>query len=396
MEVLFIDYGNSCTCTCLRALPEDLLLMPALAQKCSLQKPEGIDQWTPQACDKFKEIAADGATIFSVKKLTTGETAIVELLLDGESVSLMLLPKTVDCHVIKFESLDSFHIKKHDDAEEFNTICKLEPLPGFQWAEESKKMFEDLNNNCQAVFQVEFVTSDLVRLYIDGRDIRSKLGGIRITPTNSTTTTPKKYVDAEVSSERNIEEDVSTLAVEIVNSSAVSKENKNTESVEQILDKDGRERVRQLASDLPEAKEAPGDAKNTDEISDTNKPQSCAEGAQNVLPSAPTRDKSHVKDTELANNLPDPKKKESDLQHTESVPQLKRDVSDSSQNVTESVAKTAKDKLLTETINSFTEEQMADKKNTQDTLNAVAETLDDMIDSITMSRLFFLFINFCI
>lgn len=46
----------------------------------------------------------------------------------------------------------------------------------------------------KTLFQVEFVTSDLVRLYIDGRDIRTDLGGIK-TPSSSTTTTPRKYVD---------------------------------------------------------------------------------------------------------------------------------------------------------------------------------------------------------
>lgn len=147
LEVLFIDYGNSCTSTCMRALPEDLALMPALAQKCSLQKPAEVEQWMPQACEKFKEIAADGVTIFNVKKLTTGETAVIDLLLDGQSVSYMLLPKTVDCFVTKFESLESFHIRKHDDEKELNTICKLEALSGVQWNEESNKIFRDLNKN---------------------------------------------------------------------------------------------------------------------------------------------------------------------------------------------------------------------------------------------------------
>lgn len=147
LEVLFIDYGNSCTCTCMRALPEDLALMPAMAQKCSLQKPQEIEQWTQQASDKFKEIAAEGVTIFNVKKLRTGETAVVDLLLDGQSVSHMLLPKTIDCCVVKFESFNSFHIRKHGDTEELNTVCKLEPLSSVQWNEESNKKFCDLNKN---------------------------------------------------------------------------------------------------------------------------------------------------------------------------------------------------------------------------------------------------------
>lgn len=147
LEVLFIDYGNSCTSTCMRALPEELALMPAMAQKCSLQKPAEVAYWTPQACEKFKEIAADGVTIFNVKKLTTGETAVIDLLLDGQSVSYILLPKTVDCYVTQFISLESFHIRKHDDEKELNTVCKLETLSGVQWNEESNRIFCDLNKN---------------------------------------------------------------------------------------------------------------------------------------------------------------------------------------------------------------------------------------------------------
>lgn len=119
-------------------------MMPALAQKCSLQKPPGIDQWTPQAVEKFKEIAADGVTIFNFRKLSTGETAVVELLLDGEDITLQLLPKTVDCYISKFDSLESFYITKHDEQEQLSEVCKLEPLPGVTWDEESSNMFMKL------------------------------------------------------------------------------------------------------------------------------------------------------------------------------------------------------------------------------------------------------------
>lgn len=141
IEVLFIDYGNSCTCSCLRSLPEDLLHMPALAQKCSLQKPQGIEQWTPQASEKFKEIAADGAAIFEIRQLSTGETGVVELLLNGQDVSVMLLPRTLDCYVTKFESLDEFYISKHGEEQQLDQVCKLEPLPGVQWNEQANNEF---------------------------------------------------------------------------------------------------------------------------------------------------------------------------------------------------------------------------------------------------------------
>lgn len=146
IEVLFIDYGNSCTCSCLRSLPEDLLHMPALAQKFSLQKPQGIEQWTPQASEKFREIAADGAAIFEIRQLSTGETGVVELLLDGRDVGQMLLPRTLDCCVSKFEGLGEFYITKHGEGRQLEQVCKLEPLPGIQWNEEADEEFRKMNN----------------------------------------------------------------------------------------------------------------------------------------------------------------------------------------------------------------------------------------------------------
>lgn len=121
-------------------------MMPALAQKCSLQKPSGIEQWTPQAAEKFKEIAAEGVTIFNFRKLSTGETAVVELLLEGKDISLQLLPKTVDCYITKFDSLESFYIKKHDQEKQLSEVCKLESLPGITWDEDSNNAFLHINN----------------------------------------------------------------------------------------------------------------------------------------------------------------------------------------------------------------------------------------------------------
>lgn len=86
IEVLFVDYGNSSTAMKLKVLPEDLVQMPILAQKCSLQKPANVSVWSDRAIERFREISADGVTIFTVKKLTAGETSIVELYMDGQNV----------------------------------------------------------------------------------------------------------------------------------------------------------------------------------------------------------------------------------------------------------------------------------------------------------------------
>lgn len=144
LELLFIDYGNSSISSSLRQLPEDLVVTPPLAQKCSLQKPEGIPYWSPQAVTKFNEISADGQTIFTVHKISTGETSIVQLLIDGEDVTSMLLPETEDGYVKDIENLDGLLIEK--DGETLAERYKLEPMPGMTWTEESADKLKELNN----------------------------------------------------------------------------------------------------------------------------------------------------------------------------------------------------------------------------------------------------------
>lgn len=74
----------------LRQLPEDLVIFQPLAMKCSLQKPKNIDSWTEAASARFTELSADGETIFTIKKLSTGETSVVQLLLNDEDIIPML------------------------------------------------------------------------------------------------------------------------------------------------------------------------------------------------------------------------------------------------------------------------------------------------------------------
>lgn len=70
----------------MRQLPEDLLMSQPLAMKCSLQKPEGVSTWSEQAASKFSELSAEGQTIFTIKKISTGETSVVQLFLNDEDV----------------------------------------------------------------------------------------------------------------------------------------------------------------------------------------------------------------------------------------------------------------------------------------------------------------------
>ncbi|KAF2901435.1 hypothetical protein ILUMI_04750 [Ignelater luminosus] len=266
LEVLFIDYGNSCTCTGLRQLPEDLIMLPALAQKCSLQKPQGMLQWSANATEEFKNVSADGATVFNIVKFSTGETSLVKLLLDGVDISSKLISQTEDAYITSFESVSDFWLQKVNDEDKINNMnaklelasewpkyeykegnpivaafystdnkwyrarvlsekdsmyevlfidfgkactandihvlpddieneaplaiqCKLEPLPGFRWNEETSNQLAKLYNDGTTLFQVEFVSSNTVRLYVNGNDIRADLDMISI---SSTHTTPKK------------------------------------------------------------------------------------------------------------------------------------------------------------------------------------------------------------
>lgn len=143
LELLFIDYGNSSISSSLRQLPEELVVTPPLAQKCSLQKPDGIPYWTPQAVNKFNEISADGQTIFTVHKISTGETSVVQLLIEGEDVTSMLLPETEDGYVKDIQNLDDLVIEKNGEV--LPDRYKLDPVPGMTWTEESTEKFKELN-----------------------------------------------------------------------------------------------------------------------------------------------------------------------------------------------------------------------------------------------------------
>lgn len=65
---------------------------------------------------------------------------------------------------------------------------------------------------------MEFVTSEIVRLYIDGRDIRTDLGGTKTTPSSSLTSTPKKYLDLQNAHDEQslVSDDISNIVVEVM------------------------------------------------------------------------------------------------------------------------------------------------------------------------------------
>lgn len=102
-------------------------MLPPLAQKCSLDKPPGILQWSPQSIEKFKEISADGASIFTVKKIKPGETTVVQLSLNGEDITKHLMPILEKGRVNQINALDKIYVVR--DEEQFKVMEeKLEQL----------------------------------------------------------------------------------------------------------------------------------------------------------------------------------------------------------------------------------------------------------------------------
>ncbi|XP_043284054.1 tudor domain-containing 6 isoform X2 [Venturia canescens] len=86
-EVIYIDYGNSAISTEIREIPDDVASQPAYSKKCSLALPEGIEQWSEEACIEFVKIAADGVTIFHPEILEEREdTSIVRLTQQGKDI----------------------------------------------------------------------------------------------------------------------------------------------------------------------------------------------------------------------------------------------------------------------------------------------------------------------
>ncbi|XP_021703870.1 maternal protein tudor [Aedes aegypti] len=90
-EVFFIDYGNTSVVTNVRELEASIAELPPLCTKCILRLPDGVKSWSDEAEIKFKEIAAMGETVFTVKLHNPGLAATVELFLGDQNINDQLL-----------------------------------------------------------------------------------------------------------------------------------------------------------------------------------------------------------------------------------------------------------------------------------------------------------------
>ncbi|RZF39599.1 hypothetical protein LSTR_LSTR001120 [Laodelphax striatellus] len=96
VKVLFVDYGNMDDAHQFRELPEELVTLPFSAKHCSLLLKDSFANWTEvvNAKDRFEELSGGGSTAFTVQIVAEGDPCIVNLLLDGISVSDMLTSVT--------------------------------------------------------------------------------------------------------------------------------------------------------------------------------------------------------------------------------------------------------------------------------------------------------------
>ncbi|XP_072754733.1 protein tudor isoform X2 [Anoplolepis gracilipes] len=117
-EVLYMDYGNSAVTEELRILPEDIVNIPILSKRCTLEKPSHIAAWSEEACDKFKELAAEGATMFQFENLDEDDPMHVRLNLNGTNV--------VDLLLAGFENVPSEIAEEMDKLPEVEKISIIE------------------------------------------------------------------------------------------------------------------------------------------------------------------------------------------------------------------------------------------------------------------------------
>lgn len=90
--VLFIDYGNTAIATDFRSLPLDLKEKPPLSRHCALQLPNGVNEWSESANERFVELSADGSTQFDIKIVNEEDIATVMLSYNGKCVTEELGP----------------------------------------------------------------------------------------------------------------------------------------------------------------------------------------------------------------------------------------------------------------------------------------------------------------
>lgn len=128
VNVLYIDYGNTAINTELRILPEDIVNIPTLSKKCALQIPQYIPSWSEEACKTFKDLAADGATMFQFEILDNEDPMHVKLSIDGKDITEILLPLCKDINT-KSEECTEIEQITNNNIELYNKLKSMKKNP---------------------------------------------------------------------------------------------------------------------------------------------------------------------------------------------------------------------------------------------------------------------------
>lgn len=186
-EVLYMDYGNSAVTEELRVLPEDIVNIPTLSKRCTLGEPNNIVAWSEKACDKFKKLTAEGATMFQFETLDENNPMHVRLSLNGTNVVDLLsecenIPEVEEITEIEVKNIafdiekqqeTVFHELNNEETSNLNKETEQEPVNQTDNLECINQM-EKLEIN-EAVFKGSIKNSDINEEYSEDQQMASEI-----------------------------------------------------------------------------------------------------------------------------------------------------------------------------------------------------------------------------
>ncbi|XP_015178527.1 PREDICTED: maternal protein tudor isoform X2 [Polistes dominula] len=157
VNVFYIDYGNTSIITELRILPEDIVNIPILAKRCGLQMPDYISSWSEEACQTFKDLAADGATMFQFEVIDDEDPMHVKLSMHGQDITEILLPlckstnTTAEEHTVEEQiTNNSMELNTEKNSDKLNEESREAPSDTITYS-------IDENNSSELLEQEEYV-----------------------------------------------------------------------------------------------------------------------------------------------------------------------------------------------------------------------------------------------
>ncbi|XP_061943074.1 maternal protein tudor isoform X1 [Apis cerana] len=176
-EVLYIDYGNTAITNETRMLPVDIINIPPLAKRCTLQKPDIINFWPLDAYKTFENLAASGETMFQFEILdNTSDPVCIKLIYNEKNIVDILVPFSKNISKDGLESKEELYKDKNANemknnneekilkTEEINEISKENiDINKFQENIESQNQEIEKNNLCLSTSIIELSVDEIVQ-----------------------------------------------------------------------------------------------------------------------------------------------------------------------------------------------------------------------------------------